>query len=365
MLISPILIVTSICTLIVTAAPQPVHLQRCTNMIFARIRRFTTKTDSGMPKRNQSALGEINFDCMACCLVTVPVVWFFAFTLQQVLKGRNLSEELELKVIGNAFGMAGTLALSFFLIPVARHSVLLVAMGWSPVHALRFHIWAGYTSFSGITLHGILHFVVWTRSQELSLWEQVWPGADCWEWKGETKTVPRECRNQWYNFSGILSFFFMLVLVLTSLNWVRRHYYHIFYIFHVVCGFGMIACAAMHWRPIITFLAPSIIYYIASTMPALVQAAASSARGGVRVVKVIHLPEAGGCKEIHVSTTPAANAALDYAPSMFIKMCVPSISFIWHPFTVFKHPMDSNTVRILFRPVRYTFVCVYAWFFLA
>ncbi|CAB9506527.1 Ferric reduction oxidase [Seminavis robusta] len=351
MLIAPLLIVTSICNLIVTTADQPSHMQRSINAIFVRLRGFSGMAGDGLNKRNQFALGEVNFDWMAFFLVTMPVFWFFVFTLDQVLDGRQLTQELRLKAIGNAFGMAGTLALSFFLIPVARHSVLLVAMGWSPLQALRFHIWAGYTSFACIALHGIIHFIVWTRNQELNVWEQIWPASNCWEWNAETKAVPKGCRSQWYNLTGVIAAFFMLVLILTSINWFRRRYYRIFYICHVICAIGMIAGAAMHWRPIITFLAPSIIYYLASTMPALVQAVASRARGGVRLVKVVHLKDAGGCKEIHVSTTHSANVALDNTPSMFVKMCVPGISMIWHPFTVFKHPRDPSTVRILFRPV--------------
>ena len=34
-----------------------------------------------------------------------------------------------------------------------------------------------------------------------------------------------------------------------------------------------------------------------------------------------------------------------------MKLCVPSISIVWHPFTVYKHPEDLMTARFVFRPV--------------
>ena len=113
----------------------------------------------------------------------------------------------------------------------------------------------------------------------------------------------------------------------------------------------MLVVAIAHWNPLITYLMPSIVYYLASTAPALIQAAASRYRGGVQIKKIVHLKDAGGCKEVHVVTTPETNAALDNQPSMFVKLCVPSISLVWHPFTVFKDENDPTTVRFLFRPV--------------
>ena len=197
----------------------------------------------------------------------------------------------------------------------------------------------------------MIYFVLWFRNdQERSVRDQVWPGAGCWDWKRDTPS-PRSCRTQWYNLTGIAAFFFLLVLVVTSLNWFRRHYYKQFYVFHMVCGFGFLGMAIMHWRPIITFLAPSIIYYLASTMPAFVQAISSRVRGGVRILQVVHIPDAGGVKEVHIATTPEANRVLETSPSMYVKLAAPSISLVSHPFTVFKHPRDPTTVRVLMRPV--------------
>jgi predicted ferric reductase len=349
LLISPVLIVSCLCLLLVTNAPLPRRCQHWANMFFASLR---THESHGASKKNQFGIGELSFNLVAVFLVAMPVFGFLILTIEKAVIGQQypLVKEEKLRAISNAAGMAGTLALSFFLIPVARHSVLLVALGWNPLQALRIHIWAGYVSYLCIALHGAIHLGIFICLKQESLSDQIIPGSKCWEWN-PTEKPPRSCRSQWYNFTGLLAFLFMTVLILTSLNWFRRRHYRLFYIFHVVCGIGMLAGAAMHWRPIITFIAPSLIYYLASTMPALIQALASRFRGGVNIQQVVHLKNAGGCKEIHLATSTNTSAALEQQPSMYVKLCAPSISLVWHPFTVYKHPRDPTTLRILVRPV--------------
>lgn len=149
MLISPAIIVSTICQLIITNLPLKKRLQARANQLFALFRGFEPNSD-GIRKKNQYGLGDFNFNYLAFFLVTLPVLSFFFMTLSTVVGGSDLTVYFtgddKWKSISNASAMAGTLALSFFLIPVTRHSVLLVAMGWSPLQALRIHVWAGYTS---------------------------------------------------------------------------------------------------------------------------------------------------------------------------------------------------------------------------
>lgn len=74
-------------------------------------------------------------------------------------------------------------------------------------------------------------------------------------------------------------------------------------------------------------------------------------RGGVKITRVTPILDSGGCVEVRVATEANANQALDEGPGSFVKLCVPSISLVWHPFTVYKHANDPRTVRFLFRPV--------------
>jgi predicted ferric reductase len=113
----------------------------------------------------------------------------------------------------------------------------------------------------------------------------------------------------------------------------------------------MILSSILHYAFISLYWMPSIAYYLASTSPTLVQALASRYRGGVKLMKVVQLPDAAGCFEVHVDTTRESTVALNKIPSQFVKLCVPKISVVWHPFTVFAHPKDPTTLRFLCRPV--------------
>jgi predicted ferric reductase len=125
----------------------------------------------------------------------------------------------------------------------------------------------------------------------------------------------------------------------------------VFYLLHVILGTLMILSSILHYAFIALYWMPSIAYYLASTSPTLVQALASRYRGGVKIMKVVQLPDAAGCFEVHVDTTRESTVALNKIPSQFVKLCVPKISVVWHPFTFFAHPKDPTTLRFLCRPV--------------
>jgi ferredoxin-NADP reductase len=119
----------------------------------------------------------------------------------------------------------------------------------------------------------------------------------------------------------------------------------------VVFGSLMLIGSILHFNFIALYILPSTTYYLASTSPTLIQALASRYRGGVKITKVFPLADAAGCVEVHVATNDEAAASLNREPSQFVKLCVPKISVIWHPFTVFAHPTDPRTLRFLFRPI--------------
>ncbi|KAL7558547.1 hypothetical protein ACA910_015749 [Epithemia clementina (nom. ined.)] len=356
---APLLIAASACLLLVTATSLPRYAHTWVNYFFSCYRGGQDEK-----KKNQFGLGEANFNYVAIFLVVVPPFAYFMENLDRRVFGEDETGEQKLKTAADTAGLAGVLCLSFFLVPVARHSILLVAMGWSPVHALRIHVWAGFASFFWIMLHGILYICVLFLYHDGPVIEGIIPGSDCWAWKPlqelsesdiergrSPHSLSSECKDQFYNFTGIIALVFFIILCVTSLNWFRRKYYRLFYIFHMTFGVAMLVTAVAHWNSLITYIMPSVVYYLASTAPVLIQAVASRFRGGVQIKKVVHLKDAGGVKEVQIATTMAANAALDNQPSMFVKLCVPSISLVWHPFTVFKNNSDPTTVRFLFRPV--------------
>jgi Ferric reductase like transmembrane component len=228
-------------------------------------------------------------------------------------------------------------------------------MGWSPVHALRIHVVTGWFAWWCIVLHGLMYEVDWFAFQP-SVIGAIWPEARCWTWKypdqafeGGEDGFRETCGLALFNFSGIIVFFFFLVLAASSIHWIRRKNYRLFYILHVTFGMLTLIGINFHWPGATALLMPSLIYYLASTSPTLVQSLASYYRGGHKIVKVVDLGVNGSnCVEVHVETDTMTDAALVREPCSYVKLCVPSVSMVWHPFTVFRSSNDPKTARRAF-----------------
>jgi predicted ferric reductase len=383
---APLLVVACISHLILTKAPLPTDTFAWLRKIFSVIP-LASSADEGyhIAKKNQFLKGEVNFHVMAIWLVAMPVLsqltylpaslrWTDEEAAEHAWDAWRVQRERTLSV-SYLCGWIGCVALSWFLIPVARHSVLLVVMGWSPVHALRMHIVAGHISFLMEFMHALTMFIVWFRDP-FPVHKQFIPPATCWAWDAnfndaiattdnstfvnETSTRSLEddqgelkidCAWQFYNLTGLLAMTIFTVLWVSSLHWFRRKNYRLFYLLHVTFGSLMLLFAVLHFGFLIVYFLPSIAYYLASTAPTLIQALAARFRGGVKITKVLALEDAGGCVEVHVAATREAALVLDRNPSQFVKLCVPQLSVVWHPFTVFSHTQDRKTLRFLFRPV--------------
>ncbi len=360
--LGPTVLLTCICALLLTDSKLPTWKLSWVNKLFAKIRRHrTSDADYGhdITKKNQFAIGDTDFNFQSMWLIVIPmIVGCFGYIPVSVNYADMAAEEegknamlLRWEATSYLFGWASVMCLVWFLIPVSRHSVLLVAMGWSPIHALRIHIWAGYLSFIYMFLHGIILVGVWFTYYDYPVWQQIIPAKQCWTWHPDNNEIEPPCDHVYWNLTGIVAAIFFIVLWGTSLNWVRRRNYRLFYWSHIICGTMLLLTTVLHMQFYAIYLLCSSTYYLASTMPTLVQALASRYRGGVKICKVTTIPDSGGCVEVHVETNKFANAELDKEPCLFVKLCVPTISLIWHPFTVYKHQSDPCTVRFLFRPV--------------
>lgn len=351
----------SISALLLTNATLPARRLSWMNDLFAHATRFRfmdAEHGVAIHKKNQFAVGQPDFDRMSFGLIVIPAaLLFFTYIHITLRHAHNLDtlpdgvtvHQRSVEYVSYTAAWVGTVGLSFFLIPVSRHSVLLVAMNWSPVHALRIHIWAGYLAFFFIFLHSVMIVGVWFKWAPGSIYEELIPPKDCWS--GENSEESR-CTWKYSNITGVVAMLFYTIIWATSFNWLRRKNYRLFYIIHVTTGSLTMLASIWHIQYIGLFLLPSLLYYLASTMPTLVQALASRFRGGVRVAQVVVLDDAGDCIEVHVSIDPAAEANLTNShPSKFIKLCVPGISAVWHPLTVYYHPNDPSTMRMLIRPI--------------
>lgn len=354
MTFSPLLVISCLSYLLLTEASLPNWRTSWVNKAVSSLRPFKL-TDAevahSIAKKNQFGVGDIDFNYASVVFLVIPSIIFTYATIDRsIFRDEELAPEGRLKVVADLFGLAGTIVLSFFLIPVARHSVLLVALGWSPVHALRFHVWSGFTAYFYVLVHSLLYVIEWFKYQEGTVGDMLIPDKECFAFYADEEYSDK-CNREWYNFTGVIGTIAYTVLCLTSLNWFRRRYYHLFYVFHMFSGTSLMLASLAHWRTFIVYLLPSLLYYMASTTPVMLQALASHFRGGVKIVKVVELTNSGGCMEVQIDATADASANLARSSCLFVKLCVPKLSIVWHPFTVYQQPGDTSTVRFLFRPI--------------
>lgn len=143
----------------------------------------------------------------------------------------------------------------------------------------------------------------------------------------------------------------------------------------------------MHYNKMIWYFAPSFLYYVASSVPVHVEGIKNWCFGssddggrGVKISKVVHIADSGGCVEVsipmddnHACSSGVENWRVQNDASLrtcgkYVRVCVPEVSVVSHPFTVFSshdyhhqyasdledqqdcsHGSNSNEMKILFR----------------
>jgi len=159
-----------------------------------------------------------------------------------------------------------------------------------------------------------------------------------------------QCYGTWINFTGFVSVSALVLLCISSLNKIRRWSYRLFYYSHVFLGWTMLIFAILHWGPAGLYILPSVIYYLACTMPIVIQSAASYfIEGGVKIRKTTFLKNSNKCVEIIFPKSHAAHLVETKYSGPYVRICVPELSLMWHPFTVASTADDPSSLKILFR----------------
>ena len=184
------------------------------------------------------------------------------------------------------------------------------------------------------------------------------------------------CYGLYRNFQGLLAFFAVLVLVLTSLNVVRRKSYRFFYVTHILTATMMVVTMCLHYPRIVFYLFPSLVCYLATTIPTAVQSwFGAYFDGGVEIDEytVLETPKTktnkrrfgigrggddknDGVLELSFVVDPKSGEAqeatatkISYRPKS-VRICVPSISLLWYPFTVIEQtPVETQDGQKVFR----------------
>ena len=254
-------------------------------------------------------------------------------------------------------GYAATWAVALFLIPVTKHSPILDWLGVTPVQALAFHRIAGWTGFWNSVLHGFLHLRhlmdvlnpqrerAWYTQLRILLipdsfeclatqnpWDVFWGIQD--PMKGATEQEANQCWLALTNATGMISVIAFALLSITSLPQVRRYSYALFYAVHIPTAWIMLIMAIWHYPTCALLLIPNIIYYLSFNIPVYItQSVQYYLNKNVANSPLVqaNLIEGGSIELIFASKAEDQ----ERHESRFAKMYCPSVSPLYHPFSIF------------------------------
>lgn len=355
----PILLAASVSTLFLTA-PSPAP---STHFRQSVVHKFLPHWIHQWKRR-----GDWDLDTWALTMILGPAIVYLAMVNYHHFHGQQKGLDDRLKEMGNSFGIMAEVVGSFLLIPVSRHSSLLKVAGWSPARAIRLHIWAGRIFVIGGLAHGLFYIFRWKVLANESVINMLIPPAACWTMDNKSYAIYKpscvdeetdcSCYDRFRNLTGFVSAFCMLVIMVTSLHQVRRQFYQLFYLSHIIAAPLALAMLIMHWNRSILFLCPSLLYYAATSAPVMVESATQCNRKkGVKVVTVEQIPSSTqNMKNIshtthYISLTIEATekAIEEFRPGYYVQLSAPQISPISHPFTINKVPERPNQLRIIFK----------------
>ncbi|KAG4048319.1 hypothetical protein PC123_g16359 [Phytophthora cactorum] len=248
------------------------------------------------------------------------------------IRSPTLDFTMYLQMIALTLGFVCVFNMAFLFLPATRNCVWMEFLNISYANGIKYHRWVGVVTVLTALFHCLGYYWSWIRQEEWK--ENALPCFDC-------AVGSKEGHDPWMNFFGEIALLAFLAIGLTSIPWVRRKMYNMFYNVHHLFLIGTIF-AVLHWNPILAWIFPSVMLYTVSR-------AISSSNGftpvAVRefttlshdVVKVV----------LSRSTAPAGN----YKVGQFVYLNVPTISKLqWHAFTIASSPRTSpDTLTILLK----------------
>ncbi|PSC74273.1 Superoxide-generating NADPH oxidase heavy chain subunit B [Micractinium conductrix] len=178
--------------------------------------------------------------------------------------------------------------------------------------------WIGHVTLWVVSLHGWLYYLYWALKQAF------WVNFSNW---GTLSSI---------NYlAGSMAYLFALLLWSSSLGWVRRRFFEVFYRCHLVGFVGFTLFSYMHYLWGWTMFLPSLLLYAADlalragqlTNTTLVTAAAVDDEAGMGTVQ-LRTSQASRLGDVIAR-------AMKGCPVHELFLLVPSISrWQWHPITV-------------------------------
>lgn len=218
-----------------------------------------------------------------------------------ILQGDELANRFGYMALGNTF---------FIFLTACRNTLLSQLTSYSFEHYITFHRWIGRVIFIFAFLHGVTHLAqAGTYGSPLQLFKT---------------------KRNLYGLIGLLS---LALILLSSLNYVRRKYFRTFYYSHFLF-LVFIVFLILHSDDSYIFVLPGFVLY---SLDRIQRAYRSNSSSG-RLVKFKPLPDHVVRLEIE-----HADVSRSYQSGQYVFLNIPRIQPLrldWHPFTISSWPSD-------------------------
>ncbi|KAF0708828.1 hypothetical protein AaE_013075 [Aphanomyces astaci] len=221
------------------------------------------------------------------------------------------------KNVGTALGFTSLINLVLIALPATRHSFWMEWLNIPYAHGLKYHRWISVLTIVTLMAHLVCFLVYYAILGKLM---KLLPCANC--------DIATDGMTNWEYFFGILSVLCFVVMAVTALPYVRRHYYSVFYATHFLFIPASLF-AVFHWGNIIYFLFASMVLYLTNLM--LSRASTSTP---------VTLKHAAQLSSEVVEIT--FKCVTGYSPGDAVWIKVPALSKTeWHPFSIASTPLET------------------------
>ncbi|KAJ4137261.1 hypothetical protein NW768_002843 [Fusarium equiseti] len=252
------------------------------------------------------------------------------------------SAKLQLTITG-VTGHYADILLGLLLIPVSRNSLVGQAFYLHQSTLLFAHKAVSYLFSLSVIIHGVAYML---HANDSSRNEKARNEAFAIGNPALTVAESKQL-NGWFSFTyyvGIAAILPVLVILVTSMPWIRRRHYNLFYFSHVILGTLTIVASCLHASTNFYLLLPGLLLWIADWIRRFFF---GEARGLARKTPaVLEIAENGW---LRVSLLP--NRAIHGPPLLYYHLNFPSVSKVQtHAFTAVAHPEHNGGPVFLVQP---------------
>ncbi|XP_009114915.1 ferric reduction oxidase 8, mitochondrial isoform X2 [Brassica rapa] len=269
------------------------------------------------------------FEIIAVILFLVFLAWTFYVRVNNDLKKLMPVKTMNLDLwqlqyfrVATRFGLLAEACLSLLLFPVLRGLSMFRLLNIQFAASVKYHVWLGTGLVFFSLVHGGSTLFIWGISHNIE--EEVWK----WQRTGRVYVA------------GVISLVIGLLMWITSLPQIRRKCFETFYYTHHLYTVFLVSFLFHAGDRHFYWILPGVFLFGLDKTLRIVQSRSESRVLSARLYS---------CKAVELVLPK--DPRLNYAPSSFIFMNIPSISqFQWHPFSITSSSsVDKHTMSVMMK----------------